>query len=495
MADAAPSRASTQTAPRLRRDQASKHAHVRHRANLEVGLGRMLAVAEMQLRATAATNDDLGDALAEDRRRLLDAALCALAEARALGEPSEAAKRRRRGAAPPWFQGDVLRLALSFAARDGAALGAIAAVSKAAAAASAGAWADLVRREAPSVHAVLGSAPARRLRRVYFKNLRYGPATPPRPRRVHGCVEFIVDGVVRASSVAAFGDAGSRGCSVHVFAPPVPFKTKADRVGGNVTYDGFHQPVVIQDFEVRALAVADRYACSWTGHSDERREWQQIHAVDDRDEPRDEPYFDSMLAVLETRVPVDKDCSVCAIYRSLFGRALATVALEANMSDDDGESTRPDGESTPSSPRPARARQPSTLLRGFFRDVDLRRVDWQQRQFEAKAAGGRKRPRPGGGRGRKSKQEHRAPPAETPPATELPAALFAARPERPPTGKQKKPAHGRVVERGAGALRARAARCARVLPELGEWLFGDEAQASARARDFDELARLLGEAE
>ncbi|KAH8068960.1 hypothetical protein JL720_12169 [Aureococcus anophagefferens] len=287
MADAAPSRASTQTAPRLRRDQASKHAHVRHRANLEVGLGRMLAVAEMQLRATAATNDDLGDALAEDRRRLLDAAL----------------RHRRR--------------------------------VKAAAAASAGAWADLVRREAPSVHAVLGSAPARRLRRVYFKNLRYGPATPPRPRWVHGCVEFIVDGVVRASSVAAFGDAGSRGCSVHVFAPPVPFKTKADRVGGNVTYDGFHQPVVIQDFEVRALAVADRYACSWTGHSDERREWQQIHAVDDRDEPRpcdcfeslrpgkrrkivgDEPYFDSMLAVLETRVPVDKDCSVCAIYRSL----------------------------------------------------------------------------------------------------------------------------------------------------------------------------------
>lgn len=313
MADAAPARASTQTAPRLRRDQASKHAHVRHRANLEVGLGRMLAVAEMQLRAAAATNDDLGDALAEDRRRLLDAALCALAEARALGEPSEAAKRRRRGNAPPWFQGDVLRLALSFAARDGAALGAIAAVSKAAAAASAGAWADLVRREAPSVHAVLGSAPARRLRRVYFKNLRYGPATPPRPRRVHGCVEFIVDGVVRASSVAAFGDAGSRGCSVHVFAPPVPFRTKADRVGGNVTYDGFHQPVVIQDFEVRALAVADRHACSWTGHADERREWQQIHAVDDRDEP----YFDSMLAVLETRVPVDEDCSVCAIYRSL----------------------------------------------------------------------------------------------------------------------------------------------------------------------------------
>ena len=168
------------------------------------------------------------------------------------------------------------------------------------------------------------------------------------------------------------------------------------------------------------------------------------------------------------------------------------------MSDDDGESTRPDGESTPSSPRPARARQPSTLLRGFFRDVDLRRVDWQQRQFEAKAAGSRKRPRPGagqGGRGRKSKQEHHAPPAETPPATELPAALFAARPERPPTGKQKKPAHGRVVERGAGALRARAARCAQLLPELGEWLFGDEAQASARARDFDELARLLGEAE
>ena len=63
------------------------------------------------------------------------------------------------------------------------------------------------------------------------------------------------------------------------------------------------------------------------------------------------------------------------------------------MSDDDGESTRPDGESTPSSPRPARARQPSTLLRGFFRDVDLRRVDWQQRQFEAKAAGGREPPR------------------------------------------------------------------------------------------------------
>ena len=93
----------------------------------------------------------------------------------------------------------------------------------------------------------------------------------------------------------------------------MPFRTKADRVGGNVTYDGFHQPVVIQDFEVRALAVADRHACSWTGHADERREWQQIHAVDDRDEP----YFDSMLAVLETRVPVDEDCSVCAIYRSL----------------------------------------------------------------------------------------------------------------------------------------------------------------------------------
>ncbi|KAH8073111.1 hypothetical protein JL721_3090 [Aureococcus anophagefferens] len=306
MADAAPSRASTQTAPRLRRDQASKHAHVRHRANLEVGLGRMLAVAEMQLRATAATNDDLGDALAEDRRRLLDAALCALAEARALGEPSEAAKRRRRGAAPPWPR----RRRPPAPGRTSCA----------------------ARRRASTR---CWGAPARRLRRVYFKNLRYGPATPPRPRRVHGCVEFIVDGVVRASSVAAFGDAGSRGCSVHVFAPPVPFKTKADRVGGNVTYDGFHQPVVIQDFEVRALAVADRYACSWTGHSDERREWQQIHAVDDRDEPRpcdcfeslrpgkrrkivgDEPYFDSMLAVLETRVPVDKDCSVCAIYRSL----------------------------------------------------------------------------------------------------------------------------------------------------------------------------------
>ncbi|KAH8088878.1 hypothetical protein JL720_6846 [Aureococcus anophagefferens] len=146
------------------------------------------------------------------------------------------------------------------------------------------------------------------------------------------------------------------------------------------------------------------------------------------------------------------------------------------MSDDDGESTRPDGESTPSSPRPARARQPSTLLRGFFRDVDLRRVDWQQRQFEAKAAGGRKRPRPGGGRAARASKSTTRPGGDAA-ATELPAALFAARPERPPTGKQKKPAHGRVVERGAGA--PAPLRCA--LPELGEWLFGDEAQASARA--------------
>jgi hypothetical protein len=151
------------------------------------------------------------------------------------------------------------------------------------------------------------------MRRIYFKNLRYGPATPPRPPRVHGCVEFLVDGVVKASSTVPFGGPGSRGCSVHVFDPPVAFRTKSDRVGGNVAYGGFHKPDVINDFDVRAVAVTDKYACSWTGHSDHWREWQQIDPVEDRDEP----YFESMLAVLETRVPVDEHCSACAIYRPL----------------------------------------------------------------------------------------------------------------------------------------------------------------------------------
>ncbi|KAH8088881.1 hypothetical protein JL720_6849 [Aureococcus anophagefferens] len=329
MADAALARVDPDR-PAPAADQASKHAHVRHRANLEVGLGRMLAVAEMQLRATAATNDDLGDALAEDRRRLLDAALCALAEARALGEPSEAAKRRRRARRRRGSRATLARAVLrarrrGFRRHRRRVQGRGGGVRRRLGGPRAPRGAERPRGA--------GERAARRSARL-LQEPALRPATPPRPRWVHGCVEFIVDGVVRASSVAAFGDAGSLGCSVHAFAPPVPFKTKADR-GGNVTYDGFHQPVVIQDFEVRALAVADRYACSWTGHSDERREWQQIHAVDDRDEPRpcdcfeslrpgkrrkivgDEPYFDSMLAVLETRVPVDKDCSVCAIYRSL----------------------------------------------------------------------------------------------------------------------------------------------------------------------------------
>ena len=272
---------------------------------LECSLDRAVA----EVRASISTNDDdSNDPLSDERRRLLQSALEALQEARDL---AEASAPKRSKVSTQWFRGDVLRLVLSFAGTS--SLARVAAASRAAAAAAVGAWADLLRREAPSVHAVVGSLSAPTMRRIYFKNLRYGPATPPRPPRVHGCVEFLVDGVVKASSTAPFGEMGSQGCSVHVFDPPVAFRTKSDRVGGNVTYDGFHQPDVIQDFEVRAVAVTDKYACSWTGHSDERREWQQIDPVEDREEP----YFDSMLAVLETRVPVDKDCSVCAIYRSL----------------------------------------------------------------------------------------------------------------------------------------------------------------------------------
>ena len=46
-----------------------------------------------------------------------------------------------------------------------------------------------------------------------------------------------------------------------------------------------------------------------------------------------------------------------------------------------------DSSSEPGSPapRPVRVRQPSTLLRGFFRDVDFRRLDWQERRFESQA--------------------------------------------------------------------------------------------------------------
>ncbi|KAK7231179.1 hypothetical protein SO694_00071120 [Aureococcus anophagefferens] len=150
------------------------------------------------------------------------------------------------------------------------------------------------------------------MRRFYLKIVRSGPATPPRPPRIHGCVEFLVDGVVKASSTAPFGDAGSRGCSMHVFDPPVAFRTKSDRIGGNVAYGG-DMRAINQDFEVRAVAVADKYACSWTGHTDERLQWLMINPV----AHRHQPYFHSILAVLETHVPLDEDCSVCAIDRSL----------------------------------------------------------------------------------------------------------------------------------------------------------------------------------
>ena len=266
-----------------------------------------LARAAAEVGALLSTDDDPNDPLSE-RRRLLQSALEALQEVRDLTEAS-APKRSKNS--PRWFRGDVLRLVLSFAGAS--SLARVAAASRAAAAAAAGAWADLLRREAPSVHAVVGSSSAPVMRRFYLKIVRSGPATPPRPPRIHGCVEFLVDGVVKASSTAPFGDdAGSRGCSVHAFDPPVAFRTKSGRVGGNVAFGG-DMRAVNQDFEVRAVAVADKYACSWTGHTDERLEWLRIDPVADRHQP----YFHSILAALETRVPLDEDCCVCTMDRSL----------------------------------------------------------------------------------------------------------------------------------------------------------------------------------